>query len=327
MRTLYFIFLLGFAPYAVAQDNSNVFDEIQENFWYLPTPDGQARLGLTYIGQGDTVVALHGGPGNNFNYLVDAVGDQTDTHCFLLFDQRGSMYSPVADSLIQDLTLAQLVDDLEAIRIATQQDKLTLLGHSFGTLLAMSYYMTYPQHVEKLILTATMLPSVSPEKPFLDELKGIHARVKAMRERPMVQQVLQEEGLWEEEGLTPQQVSQRYKITGLASFNMIDLSQWRRFKGGRVFYNARVDGAIGSSIPNTYDIREALHTHPVPIYIIQGDQDYIDPAATRWKSIAEAYPTIRIQVVPQSSHYVWLDEAEEFSRLLEDALQAPANRK
>src|SRR5690606_6579951 len=236
------------------------------------------------------------------------------------------MYSPVADSLIQHLTLAQLVDDLEAIRIATQQDKLTLFGHSFGTLLALLYYMTYHQHVEKLLLTATILPSVSPEYPFAEEIKGIHARVKAMRERPMVQQVLQEEGLWNEEGLTPQQVSQRYKITGLASFNMIDLLQWRRFKGGRVFYNPRVDGAIGSSIPDTYDIRQALDAHPVPIYIIQGDQDYIDPAAGRWKSIAEVYPTVSIQVVPQSSHYVWLDEAEEFSRLLDAALQTPATR-
>lgn len=320
MRLLLLIASLSFGYVTAAQDTAGIFDELQENFWYLPTPDGKAELGLTSLGAGDTVVVLHGGPGNNFNYMVDAIRDHTATHYFLLFDQRGSIYSPVADSLIGGITLDLLVEDLEVIRKAIGQAKLSLLGHSFGTLLAMSYYMKYPDRVEKIILSAAMPPVVSHAVPFAEVVKGIHSRVKNMRERPLVETVLRKEGLSDERGLSAREQSDRYKITGLASFNMIDLSHWRRFKGGRVFYNSLVDGAIGSSMPEVYDVRGALKENPVPLHIIQGSDDYIDPAASRWNEIARDYSNVSISVVPQTSHYIWLDKPAAFAELLAKTL-------
>ena len=299
---------------------STIFDEIQQNVWYLPTADQQARLYLTHLGKGDTIVCLHGGPGNNFNYLVDAIKDNTDDALFLLFDQRGSLYSPVPDSLVSQLTLDKLVDDLETLREATNQQKLTLFAHSFGTLLAISYYIKYPRHVDKLILTATMPPFVSEDKPFAEVVKEIHARTKALRTRPQVEEILKEEGLYDEENLSPKQRSDRYKITGLASFNMIDLRHWRTFKGGGVYYNGSVDGAIGSTIPAQYDIQSALKTHPVPIVIIQGEDDYIDPGASYWAEIAANYPSVRINTVAKAGHYIWLDKPKEFTELLHNGL-------
>src|SRR5690606_11217368 len=171
MRCVYLLLTLMASIPAIAQEKTEIFDEIQENVWYLPTEDGKARLYISSLGAGDTVVVLHGGPGNNFNYLVDAVRGNLNDHCFLFFDQRGSIYSPVPDSLVNELTLNHLVDDLETLRKATGQEKLTLLGHSFGSLLAISYYIKYPQSVEKVVLSATMPPSVSEEHPFSEAVK------------------------------------------------------------------------------------------------------------------------------------------------------------
>jgi len=311
--------LLCFTDFIQAQ-KSAIFDEIQENVWYLPTADQQARLYLTQLGKGDTVVCLHGGPGNNFNYLIDAIKDNADNALFILFDQRGSLYSPVADSLISQLTLDKLVDDLEALREATNQQKLTLFGHSFGTLLAISYYIKYPANVDKMILTATMPPFINKEKPFAQVLKEIHARTKALRTRPQVDEILKEEGLYDEKNLSPKQQSDRSKITRLASFNMIDLKRWRTFKGGGVYYNGLVDGAIGSSIPAQYDIQSALKTNPIPITIIQGEEDYIDPGASYWTDIVANYPAVRIATVAKSGHYIWLDKPKEFAELLSKSL-------
>ena len=319
-------FFWSFITTLSAQEVSDVFDQIQENVWYLSTEDEQANLYITHLGRGDTVVALHGGPGNNFNYLVDAIKNSANANLFLLFDQRGSIYSPVADSLIAELSLDMLVDDLEAIRKATNQEKLTLFGHSFGTLLAISYYLKYPQNTRRIVLTATMPPFIDEERSFREMVTEIHARTKTLRTRPEVDEILRKEGLHDQEGLSPKQQSDRFKITGLASFNMIDLNNWRRFKGGRVFYNVLVDGAIGSSIPSHYDIRQALRKFPVPITIIQGAQDYIDPGASHWKEVANEFKSVDIAVVDQAGHYIWLDKPEEFANLLESSLTQNNNQ-
>src|SRR5690606_2918200 len=228
-------------------------------------------------------------------------------YTFLLYDQRGSLFSPVADSLYGKLSMASLVDDLERIREATGQEQVILLGHSFGTALAMAYYIAHPDRVKGLILTASMPPYMNAERPFAEILPSIHKRIRALRERPEVNEILESEGLMHDSLLSARQRSDRYRITGLASHNMIDLKNWRHFKGGRVFYNRFADGAIGASLAKPYDIRPVMTRYPVPVTVIQGDQDYIDPGGRLyWSSVAEDHPTLEVIAVPQSGHYIWL---------------------
>ncbi len=303
-----------------AQNDFQIFDELQQNIWYLPTDDEQARLYVTQIGKGDTIITLHGGPGNDFHYLVDAVRNNAHKNTFVLFDQRGSLMSPVKDSLISSLSLDLLVDDLETLRKALNQEKVVLLGHSFGSLLAISYYLKYPQNVKGIILTATMPPYVNKVKPFSAVVKDIHSRIKVVRNRPEIQEIIKKEGLENDSLLTAQQKSDKSKIAGNAAINMVNIKNWRKFKGGGVYYNYLIDSAIASSIPETYDIRNVLDKFPVPISIIQGDQDYIDPAGENWKEIKEAYQLVKLFVVKSSSHYIWLDHQLEFDELMRQEL-------
>lgn len=300
---------------------SDLFDRLQENVWYLPTADGAAKLYMTSIGKGDTLITLHGGPGNDFNYLVDAVKGNADSNTFILFDQRGSLLSPVGDTPTNTLTLDVLVEDLETIRKTLKQDKMTLFGHSFGTLLAMAYYMKYPEHIKGIVLTATMPPYVTKEKPFGETVKEIHARIKALRDRPEVTTALKKAGLLNDTLLTPKQKSDRFKITGLASFNMHHVPNWQRFKGGGVYYDRAVDNAIGASIPDTYDIRQALDRYPVPITIIQGDKDYIDPSGNYWNMVLENYANVELKIITDASHYAWLDDKEGFDEKMKAAIE------
>src|SRR5690606_4113442 len=122
-------------------------------------------------------------------------------------------------------------------------------------------------------------------------------RIKEVRKRPEVTTALEKAGLLNDTLLTPKQKSDRFKITGLASFNMYDISNWRKFKGGGVYYTRAVDNAIGATIPSTYDIRPTLERFPVPITIIQGDKDYIDPAGAYWSSILKNYPNVNLKVI------------------------------
>lgn len=319
MRQLILIPFLLFYSLQIFSQHSDIFCELQENVWYLPTKDQKAKLYMTSLGQGDTIITLHGGPGNNFNYLVKAIKNNRHNNHFILFDQRGSILSPVKDAVKQDLTIDKLVGDVETIRKSLNKDKITIFGHSFGTLLALFYYQKYPQHVEKLVLTASMAPCLTENEPFSVKLQQIHKRIKDLRERPEVKKELIKAGL-DGNTLTPKQESLKYKITGLASFNMHNISKWKHFIGGGVYYNPDTDSAIGSSIPKIYDIRPVLKKYPVPISIIQGDQDYIDPEAKDWNSLKKEYKNIEIMVIGNASHHPWLDNQQLFDRYLSRAL-------
>lgn len=308
------------------QVNADIFDQLLENVWYLPTSDANTHLYLTSIGKGDTIITLHGGPGNDFNYLVDAVKGNSQNNTFILFDQRGSLLSPVEDSLVAHLTIDTIVEDLETIRKSLNQDKMVLFGHSFGSLAAMFYYLKYPEHVKGIILTATMPPYITEDLPFKEIVKEIHRRLRVLRNRPEITTELVKSGLVNDSLLNPIQRSNKHKILGLASFNMINISNWKKFKGGGIYYNRLVDDAIGESIPSTYDIRPSLNQYSIPITIIQGDKDYIDPSADYWTTIITNYDFIKLIIVENASHYIWLDDKLKFDESVKYSINRIKNQ-
>ena len=67
--------------------------------------------------------------------------------------EGGSFYSNMT-TLERTLGLGAQIADLERIRQIMGQDRLTLIGHSYGGFLATLYAAEFPDHVEKLILVA-----------------------------------------------------------------------------------------------------------------------------------------------------------------------------
>lgn len=301
---------------AWAPRDADTFDALLDNSWYLPTADKSAHLYVTELGEGAPVVVLHGGAGDDFNYLVDAVRPETARFRFVLFDQRGSALSPVSGAAVKSITLDTLVDDLETLRLALGQERLVLLGHSFGSLLALRYYEKYPTHVAGLVLTGAFVPATPGGLGAM--FKAIRARQTALRQRPLVAQVLKTEGLdGDAKAMTPAQRSARSRILGYADLNLVHVERWRQLQP--LFYNSAVDDAVGDSLPPSFDIRPTLTAHPVPIDIIQGDQDYVDPGASGWRDTGA-----KVRVIPDAGHMAWIDNPDAFSAALHAALRDTA---
>jgi pimeloyl-ACP methyl ester carboxylesterase len=306
--------------------SKDLFNELQENAWYLPTADGQARLYVTSMGHGPTVVVLHGGPGNDFHYLVDALRPAARSHKILFLEQRGSLLSPVPEAKKKSLTVEQLISDLETLRLAIGEDRLLLLGHSFGTFLAQSYFVKHPKQVAGLVLIASCPPRTPPEGDFLTLVRAMRTRIKVLRAREEVQTTLRVAGLKPDgatPGLSSEQLWQKFRIEGLASFNLVHVDRWRQLHGGGVFYDSSVDDAIGASVPLHFNIEPALRESPIPITVIQGDSDYADPSAETWKALVG--DLVRVKILANAGHYSWVDDRAGFNRFLREALMR-ANR-
>jgi proline iminopeptidase len=108
------------------------------------------RLFTRRVGTGPPVVVLHGGPGAHHDYLLPQYDLLARGRTLYYYDQRGGGRSPVA----RDTTTGwrEHVADLDALRIHWGLEALTLLGYSWGGLLALLYTLVHRDRTKRLAL-------------------------------------------------------------------------------------------------------------------------------------------------------------------------------
>jgi proline iminopeptidase len=112
---------------------------------------GNAKLYSREIGQGTAIIVLHGGPDFDHSYLLPELDRLSDSYRLIYYDQRGRGRS--ADGVKpEDVTLASDIADIEKVRQYYHLDSVVLLGHSWGTVLALEYALRYPGRASHLIL-------------------------------------------------------------------------------------------------------------------------------------------------------------------------------
>jgi len=113
------------------------------------------RLYTRQVGDGPSVVVLHGGPGAHHDYLLpqyDRLAAGRAGRALIYYDQRGGGRSVVP----RDVAVGwrEHVADLEALRVHWRLDRLTLLGYSWGGLLAVLYALEHPSRIARLALVS-----------------------------------------------------------------------------------------------------------------------------------------------------------------------------
>lgn len=113
------------------------------------------RLYTRQVGDGPSVVVLHGGPGAHHDYLLpqyDRLAAGRAGRTLIYYDQRGGGRSVVP----RDVAVGwrEHVADLEALRNHWRLDRLTLLGYSWGGLLAVLYALEHPSRIARLALVS-----------------------------------------------------------------------------------------------------------------------------------------------------------------------------
>ncbi|MGZ9223505.1 MAG: alpha/beta fold hydrolase, partial [Anaerolineales bacterium] len=128
------------------------------------------------VGEGRNVLVIHGGPGQPFVQAMSGLESLTSGFRFHYYDQRGcgestrpidrfessNMYENMK-ALDHSLGLGAQLADIERIRQILGDDRLILIGHSWGGFLASLYAAEFPEHVEALILISPANTLVMPQ--------------------------------------------------------------------------------------------------------------------------------------------------------------------
>ena len=108
------------------------------------------KLWTVSFGKGDPLFFIAGGPGGT-HYGLRSFDSLSKTNTLVYFDGLGRGKSDTALNL-SEYTLARDIEDLEGLRKAMGFEKINILGHSYGGLVAQGYAIKYPKQTKHLIL-------------------------------------------------------------------------------------------------------------------------------------------------------------------------------
>jgi proline iminopeptidase len=103
---------------------------------------------------GPIIIMLHGGPGNDYRYMLNCKKFAEDGYYVVFFDQRGAGLSRRhnAGVFYKETYLEDLRQVIHHYRISANQ-KVYLMGHSWGAMYATMYINAYPDEIDGAILS------------------------------------------------------------------------------------------------------------------------------------------------------------------------------
>jgi proline iminopeptidase len=280
-----------------ANDRSNAAHESR-------IPVKGAELYSREIGKGRAIIILHGGPDFDYSYLLPELDRLADSYRLIYYDQRGRGRS-AAGVQPEDVTLASDVSDIDKVREHFKLDQVILLGHSWGTVLALEYALRYPQRVSGLILMNPAPASTADYKQLRNE--WLEKRPEAMEQRKTIAaSAAYQEG-------DPEAVTAYYRIhfkPALArseDYDKIIARMRASFTKEGVLKARAVEDRLMQetwSLPD-YDLLAKLKRVNIPTLVITGDHEFIPPATA--DHISQAIPHARLVTLKDCGHFSYME--------------------
>lgn len=263
-----------------------------------------ARLFYEVVGRGDPVVVVHGGPGLDHAYLRPGLDVLAPTASLIYFDQRGTGRSEAAlDS--STITLDAFVRDIDALRQALGHERVTLLAHSFGGLIALAYARAHPAHTRALILVASVEPGRRWAAASAERLR----RARSPADSAEMADLAASPGFAARDaGTFSRYYRAAYRATmrDPALLDLVDLDL-----AGRTARNGPdVARLLGTSMGEV-DWWEELPGLDVPTLILHGRSDPTPVAMAR--ALEEALPDARLTLL-DAGHFPWVEDGQALVR-------------
>jgi len=303
----------------------------QDSYWQVE-PD--IRLFFTSQGEGRPILVVHGGPGYPVHPPLPGLNSLTSTHKLFFYDQRGcgkstrpfdrfssKNYYSNMKQLEGTLGIGAQLADIERIRRILGQEKLILMGHSFGGFLATMYAAEFPERVEALVLVAPAGVLVMPDEQrgFFDEIrKGLAADQQAEYDQFM-KDYLDFGSIFSKSEAELAAMNRRvgeYFLIASGRAGEIGQSKGPEDNGGWMVQ------AQYFSMGKKHDYRAALKAIQARALIILGEGDIIPQHGSRL--YADFLPNAQLQIMKNAQtrggHFPFSEQPEAFAKVVSQFL-------
>ena len=276
------------------------------------------------FGDGSPLVVVHGGPGANHDYFLPWLLPLARAHRLIFIDERGSGRS----QRLQDAslyTVEAMVEDVEDLRVALNLGKISLLGHSYGCVLAQAYALKYQQNLTRLILDSTF-PSTRQMNEVLAREKAQMPPAKLARLNQLEQAGLFGKGEAWEHGRYPAEYATLAWGPGYFPFlygarpdSTYDPAtgaptNWELY---RAMWGEHGEFVIDGNLKSVEYVDRLPSIH-VPTLILAGDHDECDPSLSR--EMHEKIAGSQLVILPNSGHMNFVDQPDLWQQAVEGFL-------
>ena len=288
----------------------NFFKGAGQTLDSFPTKAG--ALFYHQSGTGAPVILLSGGPGGSYAQLSVVATEISKNYRAILPEQRGTGLSIPTPFDSTTINLQTAVEDLNLLLQHLKLSQSTFIGHSWGSMLAMSFAAAHPDKVKALILIGPG-PLKEWEKNFQIlqmNWKSRMGRLEQLGFDTLTQKIMQGTA-------TGMDTLARRKMI-LETFNFdksLTDSIQGKISGGS---NLKMRDLMLNDLKKRYDLSQSLKNFKGPIHVICGRQDYVLYNAYELKLIM---PVTELHWIERCGHWPQFEQPKAFFQSLEAILK------
>jgi len=288
---------------------------------FIVTEDG-VRLFYKVVGSGaETLVAVHGGPGNSLTSIEPDLAPLAKNRTIIYYDQRGNGRSDLITNH-EKLSISKHIQDLEAVRTHFKLDKMTLLGNSWGGLLIGFYAAAHPERVARLVFHCPASPTKTLLAEMDSEIKRRLNRQYDDEQRNRFGTVANLE-TWLK-ATDPRAVCREFYQTILAVY-VSKPESMKLLKGdlcsgsddavrNQQLVNHQIWRALGS-----WNLLSSLGAVKAPVLVIHGAADVIPVESS--EAWVRAMPNAQLLIINGAGHIPQIEQPEIFFKAVETFLK------
>lgn len=273
-------------------------------------PSHDVQLHYDERGAGDPIVVLGGGPARHPDYLGD-LGGLDLRHMLVVPHLRGIGGSPFPDDPALASWWSQAAD-VEALRQHLGIERLTVLGHSAGTRIALAFAVRFPGSIRRVILVTPPAGDLVDVPTDIPEIRG------RRQGDPAFAAALEQAKQGPPKGADDAGLTAWNQAIAPLSYARWEAPQQAHAQIGG--WSVAAVGAYGTVDPPA-TFRADLAEVEAPVRVVAGAEDGVTGLVAPL-ALADRFRDGRGTALPGAGHYPWVDRPAEFLAAAEAALDA-----
>lgn len=245
---------------------------------------------------------LHGGPGGDHLRFKQHSIDLNKVAQLVFIDHRGCGRSKKTKA--KDYTLENNIEDIEALRKHLGLKKISILGASYGGIVAQGYAIRYPKNVDKLILSAT-----APSYRFIEEAKQIIETNGTRKQNKLALR------LWNGSFKNVKQVNEYFKAMETLYSVKAKKKKKPTPKSATIWSYQALNQGFGGFLRN-FDFTNKLKKIRARTLILAGEKDWICNAKQA-KVMAKHIPHAKLKIFKNCGHSLAVDAHNKYIKTIQ----------